>query len=79
MYAVLNCGNFPTDDKESPAPHDAGGEALLFDRDGNSSGFDSRLLRNIDLHDAIGVARLDRLGLRATGSSTDGVHAVSVN
>ena len=40
------------------------------DRDGNTFSFDSRLLRNIDLQDAIGVARLDRLSLRSDQQST---------
>ena len=40
------------------------------DHHGNSSGFDSRLLRNLDLQDAIGVARLDRLSLRSDQQST---------
>ena len=40
------------------------------DRDRNSLGFDARLLRNIDLQDAIGVARLDRLSLRSDQQST---------
>ena len=45
-------------------------DASSVDRHGNSSGVDSRLLRNLDLQDAIGVARLDRLSLRSDQQST---------
>src|SRR4029453_13488716 len=87
MYAVLKCGNFPTV-REDPRHRRMPGRRPSVDRDGNSFCLDSRLLRNIDLQDAIGVARLDRLSLRSdrqsnsaqerAGNSLDVFDAVAV-
>src|SRR5688572_23362476 len=63
-----NVGTFPLS-TWNPRHRTMPGRRPSVDRDGNPSGFDSRLLRNINLQDAIGVARLDRLSLRSDRQS----------